>query len=83
MTLSTAIEEFLEHLVIEKNRSPKTIVAYRHYLTRFLSWLKKDQDVESITADQVRKFRVYLNTLTDDMGEPLQLQTQTYHVIAL
>lgn len=83
MKLSTTIEDFLEHLVIEKNRSPKTISNYSHYLNRFAMWLKRDIDIEALTAHNVRKFRVFLNEFTDEHGEPLTLKTQTYHVIAL
>jgi site-specific recombinase XerD len=83
MLLSTAINEYLESLAVEKNRSPRTIVAYRHYFVRFSGWLKKDVDVESITADQVRKYRLYLYSFLDDRNEPLTVKTQGYHTIAL
>jgi site-specific recombinase XerD len=83
MLLSIAIEEFLEHLQVEKNRSPKTVVAYSHYLTRFADFLKKDIEVEAITQDHVRKFRVHLYAFLDEYNEPLTLRTQTYYVIGL
>ena len=84
MNLATAIDDYLEYLEIEKNRSPKTIVAYRHYLTRFFHWInRRDFLVEDITSEQVRKFRLYLNRYLDDYGNPLTLKTQSYHAIAL
>lgn len=83
MQLRSAIEDFLEHLIIEKNRSPKTVVAYRHYLERFADWLKKDSELEDLQLDQVRKFRLFLSNFLDEHGEPLEHKTQTYHVIAL
>ena len=36
------IEEFLEHLEIERQSSPLTIRNYRHYLGRFSSWFKNN-----------------------------------------
>jgi len=83
MKLATCIDEFLEHLEIEKNRSKRTIIAYRHYLTRLLEWFGTEKTIEDLSFDKVRKFRLYLNQLTDEMGEPLTLKTQSYHVIAL
>lgn len=83
MQLSTAISDFLEHLAVEKNRSPRTITLYQHYFNRFASWLKKDVEIESITLDQVRKFRLYLHNYLDERNDPLELQTQSYHVVAL
>jgi site-specific recombinase XerD len=83
MLLSTAILEYLESLAVEKNRSPRTIVAYRHYFDRFQAWIKKDVELESLTADQIRKYRLYLYNFLDDRNEPLTTKTQAYHVIAL
>jgi len=68
---------------VEKNRSPKTILLYRHYLDRFENWMKKDLPLEDITTDHIRKFRLYLHGFQDEHGEPLGLKTQTYHIIAL
>jgi site-specific recombinase XerD len=83
MKLTKCTQEFLEYCEIEKNRSPKTIIAYRHYLERFADWLGKDVEIESIDLERVRKFRLYLNKFVDEYGEPLTLKTQSYHVIAL
>jgi site-specific recombinase XerD len=68
---------------VERNRSPKTIVAYRHYLDRLASWLGKDIDIEELDAQKVRKYRLFLSNFTDEYGEPLLLRTQTYHIIAI
>lgn len=83
MQLSSTIDDFLEYMAVEKNRSPKTIVVYRHYMDRFLGWLKKDVAIEDLTLDHVRKFRLFLHNFLDEQNEPLDLKTQTYHVIAL
>jgi len=80
------IEEFLEYLEIEKNSSPLTVRNYKHYLTRFSEWLKKDHskpDSGSITLEVVKKYRVYLSRFTALNGAPLSRITQGYHVIAL
>ncbi|MBI4054350.1 MAG: tyrosine-type recombinase/integrase [Candidatus Doudnabacteria bacterium] len=77
--------QFLEHLEIEKNRSPLTIENYDHYLKRFLDFAKQ-QSVDSppeIELDLVRKYRLALNRSRDAAGKPLKLITQNYHVIAL
>ncbi len=74
--------QYLEHLEIEKNRSPKTLENYNRYLERFLNFIKKD-DPASITEDGVRQYRVFLNRLKDAGGDPLKKVTQNYHIIAL
>lgn len=83
MKLTKCIEDYLEHLAIEKNRSPRTLVAYRHYLYRLVDWLGQNTEIESLTAEKIRKFRLYLNQFLDEHGDPLSLKTQAYHVIAL
>lgn len=83
MLLSTAIADFLEYQAIEKNRSPKTIRVYEHYLGRFAGWMKKDIPLADLTLDQVRKYRLYLHNFLDERGEPLSTKTQSYHIIAL
>lgn len=83
MKISTAIADYLEYLQVEKNRSPKTIVAYQHYLQRLATWIGKDIDIENLSPDQIRKYRLFLSQYTDDYGEPLLLRTQSYHIIAI
>jgi site-specific recombinase XerD len=72
----------LEYLEVEKNRSQKTIENYHHYLRRFLSWADISKP-EQITLDLVRKYRIFLNRVTDDNGHELKKITQNYHVIAI
>ena len=74
--------EFLEYLEIEKNRSPRTITNYDHYLKRFLEFAKIGS-VSQMTEDLIRKFRLQLNRMTDENGKPLKKVTQNYHIIAL
>lgn len=80
------INEFLEYLEIEKGCSPLTIRNYKHYLTRFSNWMKKEgirQTLKDINQDVVRQFRVYLARRPDGKGGTLSRATQGYHVIAL
>lgn len=74
--------EFLEYLEIEKNRSQLTIRNYDHYLNCFLGWAMV-RSSENITAELVRKFRLYLNRRKDEKNRGLKKQTQDYYIIAL
>ncbi len=82
MNIETLLKEFLEYLEIERGRSPKTIENYHHYLKRFFDWAKITSPGD-ITADLVRKYRLYLNRYGDEKGRELKKITQNYHVIAL
>lgn len=84
--LDRLIEEFLEHLEIERQSSPLTIRNYRHYLGRFSSWFKKNNfkaKPSSIDLGKIKKYRVFLARFTAPNGHPLSPSTQAYHVIAL
>lgn len=74
--------DFLEYLEIEKNRSPKTVENYNHYLNRFLGFSKVSSP-SGVTEELIRKFRIHLNRLADRKGKPLKKITQNYHIIAL
>lgn len=74
--------QFLEYMEIEKNRSARTTQNYDHYLRRFFDFAKISQP-EQITEELIRKYRLYLNRLTDLQGSPLKKVTQNYHIIAL
>lgn len=80
------IEEFLEHLEIEKNCSPLTIRNYKHYLNRFSDWLKSNYgkiEPASFNLEIIKKYRVFLSRFTAKNGDLLSRITQSYHVIAL
>lgn len=83
MPLQQLIDEFLEHLIVEKNRSPKTIIAYRHYFVRLLKWLDKDLQVSELSSSDVRSFRIFLAQYLDEHNNPLSQKTQSYHMVAL
>ncbi len=84
--LDRLIEEFLEHLEIERQSSPLTIRNYRHYLGRFSNWLKRNNfkaKPSSIDLEKIKKYRVYLARFSAPNGQSLSRSTQAYHVIAL
>ncbi len=85
--IETHIDDFLDYLEIEKNRSPKTIENYAHYLSRFADFAtrgsNKGLSPTAINLPLVRKYRLYLNHTKDATGKSLKLITQNYHIIAL
>lgn len=82
MSIGELVTDFLEYLELEQNRSQKTIANYDHYLRRLVDFMG-DGDIKKLTEERVRQWRLALNRLTDDKGEPLSKTTQNYHLIAL
>jgi len=82
MYMSELIIDFIEYLEVERGRSPKTSESYQHYLERFIEFAG-DVEVENITPELIRKYRLWLNRLESADGEGLALITQSYHLIAL
>lgn len=76
------LENYLNYLEIEKNRSPKTRDNYEHYLTAFLNFagIKTEKD---ITLDKVRDFRLRLARQKTKRGGDYKKTTQSYYIIAL
>lgn len=81
--VSELLLDFVEHLEVEGGRSSKTAENYRLYLERFLEFTGSDLTAEKITAELIRKYRLWLNRYENDSGESLALITQAYHLIAL
>jgi site-specific recombinase XerD len=87
--MQALIDQFLEHLEVEKNCSKLTIRDYRHYLQTFLAWYSPIHDplhsktLEELSLVDVRKYRVYLAKRVDEKGNMLKKVTQNYYVIAL
>lgn len=79
------INQFLEHLEVEKGLSTLTIRNYHFYLNRFEQFAKERgvSKIEKIDKDLIHNFRLYLNRLTDENNEPLKKNTQNYHLIAI
>lgn len=85
--IATQVEKFLEYLEVEKGSSPLTVRNYRHYLSRFVNWLKEEKiklTLKDINPEIVRQFRVYLSRLPGFKGQgTMSRKTQGYHAIAL
>ena len=76
----------MEHLEVERNLSLYTIRNYKHYLDRFLAWFKNKHqsgDMQMLTVDEVRQFRLFLSRFKNARGDSLSKATQSYHVIGL
>lgn len=82
MPYEQAVEQFLEYLELEQNRSSKTIANYSHYLTR-LSDFAGDIKLADIDVELIRKWRLWLNRLGTNTSDELSKTTQNYHLIAL
>lgn len=82
MYLSDAIDQYLEYMEIEQNRSEKTILNYRHYLYRLFEFTG-DIEIGKINPEMVRKWRLWLNRFVDVNNNRLSATTQSYHLIAL
>jgi len=70
------LQDYLNYLEIEKNRSPRTSENYKHYLDEFLKFAKIASPAQ-ITDDVVREFRVAL------ARRDMKRITQGYYAIAL
>jgi len=84
-TLDQQIQDYLEHLEVERNLSKLTIRDYRHYLTRLSDWcqkhrIKQAQDLDNAT---IKKYRLSLARQETDQGKQLSKRTQAYYLIAL
>lgn len=82
MSISELVTDFLEHMEIEQNRSQRTIANYDHYLRRLVDFTN-DCEISKLDAEQIRKWRLWLNRLEDRDGQPIGKTTQNYHLIAL
>jgi len=82
MYTSELLLDYIEHLEVEGGRSVKTAENYKLYLERFVEFTE-DVEVEKITAEIIRKYRLWLNRYHNDKEEILTTITQSYHLIAL
>jgi site-specific recombinase XerD len=85
MRIDKAAADFLDYLEIEKNRSLLTRRNYELYLRRFAKFFSdyKRVNVEQISYEGVRQFRLWLHRYTDEQGVALGASTQNYHLIAV
>ena len=82
MYMSELILEYIEHLEVEGGRSAKTAENYKLYLERFVEFTN-DVEVDKITSEIVRKYRLWLNRYKNYNDDELATITQGYHLIAL
>jgi site-specific recombinase XerD len=87
MDINNLIQDFLEYCEIEKGHSELTIRNYEHYLNRFADFMQEGKvrgvTPKQITLDKIRSYRLYLNRLEGQDGEPMKKITQNYHLIAV
>ncbi|HRY60139.1 MAG TPA: tyrosine-type recombinase/integrase [Patescibacteria group bacterium] len=86
MNLNDLLQQFLEHIEVEKGRSFKTQENYKHYLQRFIDFAAGFgvSDPAAIDQDLIHQYRLYLNRLKDkNSSETIMKVTQNYHIIAL
>jgi len=82
MYISDVLQDYVEHVEVERGRMPKTAENYHHYLERFVEY-SGDILVKNITNETIRKYRLWLNRQQNERGESLATITQAYHLIAL
>lgn len=80
--VSDYILDFIEHLEVEGGRMPRTAENYEFYLNRFVEFAG-DITPDQITAEVLRKYRLWLNRHKSQNGDELAMITQSYHLIAL
>ena len=76
------LQDYLNYLEVEKNRSPKTSENYEHYLKEFLRFSGITSPKE-ITETIITEFRKMLSRKRLPNGKELKKITQSYYVIAL
>ena len=80
--MSELLLDYIESIEVEGGRSAKTAENYRLYLERFIEFTE-DIQVEKITSEIVRKYRLWLNRYRNEQDGELATITQAYHLIAL
>lgn len=81
--LQTLLNDYLNYLEIERNRSPKTRENYERYLKEFLSF-SHAKSPKDITESVVREFRLAIARPNFHAKEKqLKKVTQSYYIIAL
>lgn len=81
--LEKHVQNFLEHLEIEMNRSRKTTDSYSRVLSAFLLWARDIANPLDITSQRIRDYRLYLNRKENGRGGTLKKNTQAHHAIVL
>lgn len=74
--MKSILDQFLVYLEVERGRSSRTVVNYRHYVEEFFA-RERIGNPTAITEEAVRRFRLALNK------RGLKRRTQNYYLIAL
>src|SRR3989344_1392011 len=89
MDIKKLLEDYLNYLEVEKNRSIKTRINYERYLKKFLDFSKISKTGQ-ISQDLVRDYRLWLNRQpvrwirqAHHKSADLKKNTQNYYLIAL
>ncbi len=82
MYTSELLLDYIEHLEVEGGRSSHTASNYALYIERFVEFTD-DIQVEKITPETIRKYRLWLNRYKNASDGELAMITQSYHLIAL
>lgn len=82
MSIQKLINDYIDYLEIEKNRSPRTVSNYRRYLEAFIKD-QKIEDIKDLTAHSVKSFRLSLARKEGPENGYLKKNTQSYYVIAI
>lgn len=82
MYMSELLLDYIEYIEVEGGRSAYTASNYSLYLERFIEFTD-DIVVEDITAEIIRKYRLWLNRYKNNNNNELSIITQSYHLIAL
>lgn len=82
------IPDFLDYCEVEKGLSDNTQRNYKHYLNKFVLWLKKtnkeDLKPHQLISEDIWKYRLFLSRNIDPKtGKSLKRLTQNYYLIAL
>ncbi len=81
------IPDFLDYCEVEKGLANRTQENYKHYLDKFVLWLKKTNKTDirphELTPEDIWAYRLYLSRFQNPKGRPLKKTTQNYYLIAL
>lgn len=83
MTIQEAITEFLDYCEITKNQSAKTLENYGRYLSVFQGFFSNSKEIESLSLEDLKNYRLFLHRKEDEKGKTLSVKTQNYYLIAL
>jgi len=80
------IPQFLDYCK-RKGLSINTQKDYKHYLNKFIFWLKKENKntllPSELTINDIETYRLYLSSYKNNAGQLLRKTTQNYYLIAL